>query len=93
MAETPSSRTAIFVFIPDAISERLNNLVREKFGKASYSLPRGNWLIAYQGTSQQLTEELQITGVGDASGIIMSISSYWGRTNPAVWEWLKQYIS
>lgn len=80
-----------FVIIPLQNSAHLNDLIPTKFGKASYRLPMGEWLIAYQGTTQQLSDELGISEGPSNSAIVLSISSYWGRAPKQIWEWLQQY--
>ena len=85
-------RVTTYVIIPTRDLPSLDDKIQKKFGDTSYRLPLGEWLVAYQGTSQQLFDELDILGDKDSgSAIVLAISSYWGRTNPQVWEWFKQY--
>ncbi len=81
---------ALFVVIPDGpTTASLDAKVREKFGNGALQLPRGEWLISYDGTAKQLSDDLQITdgsiGVGAA---VLGFSGYWGRTSKAVWQWI-----
>ena len=81
---------AVFVIVPNNSSTHLNELISNKFGETSYQLPKGVWLLAYQGTTRQISDELRISGGGESgAGVVFSISSYWGNTDPEVWEWLK----
>ena len=89
MAPTPS--VSLFVIIPTPSTPDLDDLIPNKFKKASYRLPLGEWLVAYRGTTRQLTEALQIDKENHGNAVVLSIASYWGRTNPEVWEWFKQY--
>lgn len=52
-------------------------------------LPMGEWLVAYEGTSKQLSDELGISENEKASAIVIGFSSYWGRSSSDVWEWIK----
>jgi hypothetical protein len=53
------------------------------------------WLIKYSGTTTELSNLLKLTGQpqGQASplgsGIIVSITTYYGRGPIEMWEWLK----
>lgn len=85
---------ATFVVIP--VSERtdiLDSKIRE-FGNKFFKLPVDGWLIAYDGTSRQLSKHLGITEGdqdSDAStenAIIFNVSGYWGQADKGVWEWL-----
>ena len=81
-----------FVIIPNdpTTVAHLNQIIPAKFDKASYALPRGEWLVAYQGTTRQLSDDLNISDNKSASALVLSISSFWGRANPDIWEWFKQ---
>ena len=54
-------------------------------------LPGGGWLISHTGTSKELAELLGISADNDYTtlGIVVAITSYWGRATPDVWEWLQ----
>lgn len=55
-------------------------------------LESNSWLVSYSGTSKELAELLGIsdsTGNDTTPGIVVSITSYWGRATPDVWEWLQ----
>jgi hypothetical protein len=80
---------ATFIVIPqdDAASEKLAGTIVQKFGNRSYALPRGEWLVSYEGTSRQLFEMLEI-----GSGlVVMNFYGYWGATKPDLWEWISVY--
>lgn len=52
-------------------------------------LPGGEWLVAYDGTSKQLSDEFGISDNDKASAIVIGFSAYWGRAGSDVWEWIK----
>jgi hypothetical protein len=82
---------ATFVVIPanDRAVANLATNVPARVPGASYRLPRGEWLVKFDGTSQQLA---QLLGVLDESneqlGIVLSFGGYFGRSDPAIWEWI-----
>jgi hypothetical protein len=53
-----------------------------------------SWLVAFKGTSIELSNHLQVTGTNEGSKIgsilITSVGSYYGRGPSAMWEWLKE---
>lgn len=55
-------------------------------------LPGGGWLVSHSGTSKELAGILGIApseGNDTTPGIVVGITSYWGRATPDVWEWLQ----
>jgi hypothetical protein len=55
-------------------------------------LASNSWLVSYSGTSKELAENLGISpseGNDTTPGIVVAITSYWGRATPDVWEWLQ----
>ena len=70
-------------------ADRIGAIVSERFGTDSLEIQPGQWLVAYKGTSQQLSDELGISDGSIGSCIIFAISGYWGRAPTSIWEWLK----
>ncbi len=58
-------------------------------GDASFELAPGNWLVASEGTTKDVSDRLGFTKERVSSGVVFTIDSYNGWANPAVWEWLK----
>ncbi len=82
---------ALFVIIPTAVgdSPALDAAVESRFGKKCFKLPRGEWLVSFEGTSKQLSDELKIsTGELGVTSIVLNFSGYFGRANKGIWEWL-----
>ena len=52
------------------------------------------WLVSFNGTSQELSDYIGITGKSDVprshtgSALVAPISSYYGRGKNDMWEWL-----
>jgi hypothetical protein len=81
---------ALFVLISTA-EERapLDKAVPERFGNKAYRLPRGEWLVAFDGTSKQLSDELQITdGTLGVPTMVLNFTGYYGRVSKNIWEWV-----
>jgi hypothetical protein len=80
---------ATFIVIPqdDTVSEKLAEIIARKFGNRSYALPRGEWLVSYEGTTRQLFEALEI----DNMLVVLNFYGYWGSARPDLWEWVSAY--
>lgn len=67
----------------------------ERIGTASggkcFAYSDRSWLVKFDGTSMKLARELKADGDGDQSAIVLSVSSYYGRANPQIWEWLRTH--
>jgi len=83
---------ANFVIVPiPTSSEALDKLLPEKFGNASFSLGNGSWLVSYDGTTRQLSDEIGITDGSTSNGVVLSFAGYWGRATPDLWEWINEH--
>lgn len=81
---------ATFIVIPISNADNLETKLSEKFGNKPYHLPNKEWLVSYDGTSRQLSDELGISDdATDLSAMVLNFSSYWGRANKDVWEWIE----
>jgi hypothetical protein len=71
---------------PDALAAQ----IKEKFPDSSLALANGEWFIVAPSTTTttELSEKLGITDGAISSAIVMSVSSYYGRTQVATWEWI-----
>lgn len=83
---------AVFAVIPTsqptaALDQRILGVIPK--GDA-LRLPLGEWLIAYNGTSKELSDAL---GISEAQtipgGVVISITSYFGRATTDVWEFFQ----
>lgn len=82
---------AHFVIIPTTTgdSSALDAAVSGKFGNKCLKLPRGEWLVSFDGTSKQLSDELQISaGEIGVPAAVLNYSGYFGRANKDIWEWI-----
>ena len=39
-------------------------------------------------TTRQLSDAVGLTGETNLGGIVIPVTSYWGRENPDIWEWI-----
>ena len=51
----------------------------------------GVWLIADEGTAEDVSEKLGIAAGQAGSAIILKASSYHGRTKTSTWDWIKAH--
>lgn len=82
---------AHFVIIPTTVddSAALDQAVTQRFGNKSLHLPRGEWLVSFNGTSKQLCDELKISdGEIGVPAAVFNYSGYFGRANKDIWEWI-----
>ena len=87
---------AFFIVIPTTSdSSNLATKIEEADLK-NYKLPQGEWMVAYDGTSRELSGVLGIT-VADENksdnpvnvpAIVVSTNGHWGYTDNSVWEWI-----
>lgn len=80
----------LFVVIPTAnTTAQLDKAIHEKFGNAALQLPRGEWLVSYEGTTKQLCDDLRISeGEIGVTAIVLAFGGHWGRASASVWEWI-----
>ena len=49
----------------------------------------GQWIVASPGTAVDVSNMLEISDGKNGLGLVVSISAYYGRATPNVWEWIK----
>lgn len=86
---------ATFIVVPIGQNAEIGRALSEKFENKAFELPRGEWLVSYDGTSRQLSEHVGIStpeGPGEmGSALVLNFSGYWGLASKDVWEWLKEH--
>lgn len=76
----------IFAVIQTLADRRLEeNIASHTHLKVSESA----WLIAAQGTAEDVSEKLGITDGQAGSAIVLKASSYYGRTKTSTWDWIR----
>lgn len=80
----------IFVVIPtDEGRPEWADMAKEHFGNKCFELPRGEMLVAYEGTSNQLSDFLNMAGSENGGGVVIGVNSYWGYSSKQIWEWFQ----
>lgn len=80
----------LFLLTPIQNPDRLAAKVAERFGVNAYMVQSTHaWVIDYNGTAKELSDELGITNGSVGTGVIVSIGTYYGRASPDMWEWMK----
>ncbi len=69
----------------------LDKLITDRFGNASLRLENGDWLVAYIGTSKQLSDELDVTNGDKGVVIILNFHGYYGFAKNSIWEWINEF--
>ena len=71
----------------EAIRKRLREVVPDE--TMVFELGEDKWFVSFEGISRDLAEKLGIRGKPNiGSGIVIPVTSYSGRANPVLWEWL-----
>jgi hypothetical protein len=83
---------AVFVVIAFRNSEAVAQKVQEVADGKHYPLTQEAWLVAHEGTTQTLAQDLGIRGGESGSGLVLSVQNYSGRASPDVWEWFKLHM-
>lgn len=89
MALVPTG-AGLFVVLAQQNFDQIGEAVKQKYPGGNLSLAPGQWFVAAPGTTtKEISDNLGITGdptIGSA--IVIAFSSYFGRANPQIWEWL-----
>jgi hypothetical protein len=65
----------------------LKNRITENFPSAHYEIGRGQWLVAFNGTSKELYDK--ILPDDSPSGVtVFATSGYYGVAPQDMWEWI-----
>lgn len=83
---------AIFSIIPQSgpNGEFLQDALYKAFGDTKcLTLGNGCWLVSASGTAQDISTQIGLTEGAVGSAIVLEVSSYYGRANPAIWSWIK----
>lgn len=75
LSKAPEVRKRLFDLIPD--DDR-------------FELAPDRWMVVYEGLARDLAEKAGIRGGDDqiGTGLVLPVTTYSGRANSALWEWL-----
>lgn len=79
----------VFVLIPIRDEAKIKAALMRHVESKHYPLPRGEYLVSFDGTSKALSDLLGITDGSGGSAVLASISGYFGRAPNEIWEWIK----
>lgn len=71
------------------VKQRLANLVPDS---DRYELADDKWFVVYDGSTRDLAEKAGVRA-GDeliGTGLVLSVTTYSGRTSPGLWDWLRE---
>ena len=69
----------------------LHSLISEKFAGNFCRISTGQWLLSYDKTVHDLSDEFgMVKGSPFAGTLVISVSSYSGLQSPQLWEWIRR---
>jgi len=85
----PTAST-LFALMAVGSPDALKSAIEKKFSGEALEVAPGQWLIVRPSTTTtiELSDELGITDGSISGAIVLSVSSYHGRTRPSTWEWI-----
>jgi len=84
----PSQTRKMFAIMGQSNIERIGQVIKEKYPEDHYSLVSGQWLLVAEGTANSISDTLGITDGSNGSAVIVVFTSYFGRANTQIWDWL-----
>jgi hypothetical protein len=70
----------------------LKSKITERFPSDYYEIGRGQWLVAFSGTSRELYTKLfpePELSLPRKDVIVFGIGGYWGHSSQDMWEWIR----
>jgi len=85
----PTTNT-LFAILAIANPDALKTAITARYPDESLEVGPGQWFVVRPSTTTtiELSAELGITDGSISGAIILSASSYYGRTRPSTWEWI-----
>lgn len=74
---------------PGLNGEKLPGAIAEHFPNNFLMIGDDIWLVAGKSTAQEVSDKLGISTGDNGSGVVLAVSSYFGRANPNIWDWIK----
>jgi hypothetical protein len=81
----------MFIVIPTTRDVcELEKVLAEKLSEHHYRLPNGEWLVAFDGTPEELSTELEMTSTSAGGrALVFAIERYFGFAPANAWAWIK----
>lgn len=85
----PTANT-LFALMASGNPDALKSAISEKLKEEALEVAIGQWLVVRPSTTTtaELSNELGITDGKNGGAIVVSVSGYYGRSNPSTWEWI-----
>lgn len=83
---------AIFLIVPISNPTGVEQAITEqqKLGKLDFTkLPSSGFFVSFSGTSQELSNLVGISEGTSGTGVVVAVSSYFGRAPTNIWDWVK----
>ena len=82
----------VFAVFKAADPARVKANIEKHYGNDHYDAGGGVFFVATEGeTTRQLATKIGLgdeSAEGATSGIVMPVTTYWGRHDPELWEWI-----
>jgi hypothetical protein len=79
----------MFAILGVANGEKIGSALAQKYPNDYLSLSPTQWLLVAPGTAKEVCDSLGISdGSLGSSAVVVSFTSYFGRANPQIWEWV-----
>lgn len=82
----------VFAVLAPLDNQRIGAAIESVFADNFFRLSNGQWFVSTHGTAQQLSDRLGISDGSNGGGVVVTVASYWGRSNPDLWPWLAARI-
>lgn len=82
---------AIFLVVPNSNQAGIKKsmaALKEAKRLDFIDLPNEGAFVSFHGTAQELSNELGITDGSSGTGVVVAVSSYYGRAPTNIWEWV-----
>ncbi len=90
----PIGVLVLFAVVSPTENPLLGMKIASLFPDTHFTVSGFHWLVVTSGTtSQELATKLGLADGSSGTGIVYGTSSYWGRANPQIWEWIRAKMS
>lgn len=79
----------MFIVVPQKSGETILEAIKRELPNDYYVLTSGESLVSFSGTTKELSDRLGITSGESGTGLVLSITNYYGRAPTDIWEWMK----
>ena len=79
---------AIFAVIQTRESPKLAENIHKM---RHLAVANGVWFVSFAGTTDDLSEQLEVASGTAGAAVILKVATYSGRTVPTTWDWLRTH--